>query len=236
LGEAHDYDYHSQDGAQVTTSISASGTPVLDAVVQGNLGMHIGFSRAGAFVLKAGAVTVRRMAELADIDEQILRRYRDQRWRPGWVVVTEVARGGPSITVVSGSSAGEAVIDLGAAVGPAGPVLGAGFAVRSTKGLAASFVALTEAALLWRGRSVQDRWWSSEPRLRDRGVLPDEGGWPGGGDDAVTDHGVTDHGVTDHGVTDHGVTGDGVTGDAVPQVVDIEYPEDLPSHHGGLIL
>ncbi|GII23851.1 hypothetical protein [Planosporangium mesophilum] len=216
-GEPVDYDYSSHDGAQVSTRLAAAGAPALGvvgaagapalgAVGNGNLEMHVRFSRQGAFVLKAGAVTVRRIADQAGVDEQILERYGQGRWRREWVLVSEVARGGPSITIVSGSDDGEAVIDLGAA-GPTGsPLLAAGFGVRSRKGLAAAFVTATEAALLWRGRRVYDPWWSSEPKLVDRGGVPRGGETPGDPDGGGPDHG----------------------GRRAGHLAEVEYPEDLP--------
>jgi hypothetical protein len=201
-GEPVNYDYSSHDGAEVSMRLAASGVPALDAVTVGNIGMHIRFSRQGAFVLKANTVTVRRIADLAKIDEQILEQYRKRRWQPGWVLVSEVAQGGPSITIVSGSKEGEAVIDLGTtAAATGGPLIGAGFGMRSTKGLAASFITPTEATLLWRGRCVYDRWWLSQPRLNDR--CTDVRG------DADVGH-------------DH-------AGGSIPQVVEVEHPEDLPA-------
>ena len=213
-GQPVSYDYSSQDGAEVNMRLSVAGVPALAAVVAGNMGMHIRFARPGAFVLKARSVTVRRIAELAAVDRQILDRYREKRWESGWVLVSEVARGGPSITIVSGSNRGEAVVDLGAGVGGgAGPLIGAGFGVASGNGLAASFISPTEATLLWRGRRVYDRW-LRQPRVVDRG------------------EGLREDEVLDYEV--RAGRGAGTGREQPPEVIEIEYPQDLPAlaEHG----
>ncbi|MEV4496132.1 hypothetical protein AB0J84_10545 [Micromonospora arborensis] len=166
------YDYASHDGAQVSTWVAADGDPVISGIAQGNAGLRIRFSRAGAFVLKADKVTVQSLANLADVDRRILARHRAGKWERDWVLVSEVARGGPAITVVSGSSDGEAFVDLGvtaAAVGQPLAAAGAGIALGNRRGLAGYFVSLAETPLLWRGRTVRDPWWSSKTWMSERG-------------------------------------------------------------------
>lgn len=166
------YDYASHDGAQVSTWLAADGDPTVSGIAQGNAGLRIRFSRAGAFVLKADEVTVQSLANLADVDRRILARHRAGKWERGWVLVSEVARGGPAITVVSGSSDGEAFVDLGVTAAAAGQPLaaaGAGIALGTRRGLAGYFVSPTETTLLWRGRCVRDPWWSSKTSMTDRG-------------------------------------------------------------------
>lgn len=195
------YDYASHDGAQVSTWLAADGDPTVSGIAQGNAGLRIRFSRAGAFVLKAEGVTVRSLANLADVDRRILARHRAGRWAKEWVLVSEVARGGPAITVVSGSSDGEAFVDLGVTAAPAGQPLATaatGIALGSRRGLAGYFVSPTETTLLWRGRCVRDRWWASEARMGDRG------------DQVHADLGPKIEGVE-------------------PHVIEIEHPEDVPT-------
>jgi hypothetical protein len=167
-GEPIAYDYSSHDGAEIRIGLSAQDLPGAPAVPAGHVGLHIRFSRSGAFVLKADAVRVQRVADLAALDRQILDRYRANDWRREWIVVTEVVIGGPSVTIVSAGSGGEAVVDLGA--GPSGAGLpGAACAVTMSSGLAASFVASAQTALMWRGRCVHDRRWRRKAVMNDRG-------------------------------------------------------------------
>jgi hypothetical protein len=197
-GAPVDFNYSSHDGAQVSTWLAASGDPTGSGIVEGNAGLRIRFSRPGAFVLKANAVRVDRIANLADVDRRILARHAGGTWPTEWVLVSEVARGGPAVTVVSGSREGEAFVDLGAAVAPAGQPLvdaGAGLGIGSTRGLAASFASPTETTLLWRGRCVHDRWWSSAARLGDARGTPSDA--------------------------------DADPGDPAPRIVEVEHPEDL---------
>jgi hypothetical protein len=162
-GEPVTYDYSSADGAEVSIDLSAPAVPA------GHLGLQVRFSRGGAFVLKADRVTIQRVPDLAGIDHQILEMYQEGAWKRDWVVVTEVAHGGPSVTLVSAGSQSTAVVDLGAVGGASGAVLpGTKCAVTRASGLAAAFAAPTRTALMWRGRCVHDRRWR-KPVMDDRG-------------------------------------------------------------------
>ncbi|GAA5193953.1 hypothetical protein GCM10023322_57130 [Rugosimonospora acidiphila] len=218
-GTPVDYDCSSYDGAQVHVRLAAPLDPVLTGVVGGNIGMRVDFSRQGAFVLRAKAVAVRRITNVDALDEQILSRYEKKIWRREWIVVTEVAEGGPSVMLVSGGTSSGAVVDLGVAVAGV-DVVGADCRLGTASGLAASFIGAQRMTLLWRGRCVHSRWWSRRRWLDDRQTPSEDGIDPGGTDLSGTDPGGTDPGGTDPG-------GDG-TGGEFPEIVDIEYPEDLP--------
>lgn len=205
-GAPVEYDYSSSDGAEVDIRLRVPLDPVLDAVPVGNVGMRVRFSRRGAFVLKASEVSVSRIGDLAKVDEQILHRHAAGQWPREWVLISEVARGGPSVVLVAGSTEGGAVVDLGlAGATPGGRQLGAGCRLEKSTGLAASFIATTPTALLWRGRRVHHGRWGGRSRLVDRGT-------PGEAGALAADPGV-------------------VVGRA--EVIDIEYPEDLPFREAG---
>jgi hypothetical protein len=200
-GTPIDYNYGSSDGAEVSTWLAGSGDPAISGIATGNAGLRIQFSRAGAFVLQANRVVVRRVANLAEVDRRILAKHSGGGWRPEWVLVSEVALGGPAITVVSGGSTAEAFVDLGATVAPGGQPLaaaGAGLGFGTTKHVAASFVSPAETALLWRGRCVRDRWWWSDPKISNRGKEVPAAADAGG------------------------------VGNLVPYLVEVEHPDDLP--------
>jgi hypothetical protein len=190
------YDYSSNDGTQVDLRAAASLDPTPQAVAGGNLGLQVEFSREGAFLLRAGAVRVSRIADLAELDRQILGRHERRSWPPEWIVVSEVAEGGPSITLISGGKQGRAVVDLGVtAAGAGGDLIGMGCRLEAASSLAASFVSATRTALLWRGRCVhisrfRRKSWMDDRRTSNELDLPQGTG---------------------------------------PRVINIEYPEDLPS-------
>ncbi|SCL29917.1 hypothetical protein GA0070624_3975 [Micromonospora rhizosphaerae] len=200
VGVPTSFDYASSDGAEVRSWVGANGEP-LPGMVSGNAGLRIRFSRAGAFVLKAGAVRTRQIVELDTLDGLLVQRYQRGDWRREWVLVTEVAQGGPVLILVSASADGEAVVDLGVKAVAAGAPLaggGTGVSVGSSRGLAATFTSQRQTTVLWRGRCVQDRWWQDGPRIeatRGREDGP-------------------------------GMVGPSATA-AEPTVIEVEYPEDL---------
>ncbi|MCC2280780.1 hypothetical protein LKL35_36215 [Streptomyces sp. ET3-23] len=58
------------------------------------MGLRLEFRRGGSFVLKAKAVRVSRLADLAGVEDQVLDLYRRGKWRREWVLVMEVASAG----------------------------------------------------------------------------------------------------------------------------------------------
>ncbi|MFC7549333.1 hypothetical protein [Plantactinospora sp. GCM10030261] len=172
--EPVDYDYSSSHGAEVSTTVAAGTDPALAGVVSGNAALRVRFTRPGAFVLRAASVRIHRIVNLAEVEERILEMFDAGRWRREWVLVSEVARGGPTLTLVSNGTDGEAVVDLGV-TGAAGVPLAqarAGLRISRERGLAAKFVGAGESAVLWRGRRVRDPWFGV-PRVADRGDQED---------------------------------------------------------------
>ena len=126
------------------------------------------------------------------------------------MVVSEVARAAALVMLVSGSSAGEAYVDLGVGPGAAGAPLtavGAGLRVGTTRGLAASFAGPGPVEVLWRGRLVRDRWWLAAAELRDRGSA----------EPTQRDRGPAEP------------AGEPRPDDVGAAVLELEHPEDLPS-------
>ena len=73
------------DGAEVSSRLGASVDAAASGIAAGNVGLHVRFSRQGAFVLRAQRVTVQRIGNLADVDRQILARAsRAGGSRAGW--------------------------------------------------------------------------------------------------------------------------------------------------------
>lgn len=190
-GAPTDYTYVSSDGAEVSGGVNASVDPAFTGIPVGNAGLRVRFSRAGAFVLHADRVAVRRIGNLQEVDERILAAYQGGAWKRQWVLVSEVARAAAVLVIVSAGREGEAVVDLGVNLDGLGqPLASAGTALRiaTRKGIAASFASSTGAAVLWQGRQVRDRWWRSAPEVR--GTEPQRGttavpGPASGGQDRV---------------------------------------------------
>ena len=199
VGEPVDYDYTSSNGAEVT--IGASTTIPAGGAADASLELDARFSRAGAFILKSNSVAVHRIADVARVHNEILQRYADKTWLLPWVVVTEVAVGGPTIVLISASNQAHACVKLDVdSVVPGAPMLGAGFALTSSRAIAASFVSRTRTGVLWRGQRVEDPWFR-RPRIDDR------------------DHELVSEPAAPSVADTPAVA-------ATPYVVDIEYPQD----------
>ncbi|MFH9890037.1 hypothetical protein ACH4OQ_12535 [Streptomyces luteogriseus] len=172
-GSATDYEYASQGGVTVTagTAINAA-LPVADAYA----GVTYRFTRAGAFVLKAYGATVRRLANVGDVETGMLRLHETDKWQAGWTVVTEVTTAQSVLTLISESEDTEVSVGLRAAVQlPTAEVSATPrFVLGNWRGSAVKLLTDSPTALLWRGLYVDD------PILRRargavRGTSEDEG-------------------------------------------------------------
>ncbi|WP_405758777.1 hypothetical protein [Streptomyces sp. NBC_00073] len=157
-GAPSDYDH--SDGASLSFVTGASaGAVEAPWLPSGHVGLRLDFTRAGAFVLKAKGVRVTRIGNLAEVESGVLDLYRRGLWRREWVLVTEVAVGGPVIVVVARESGARAVVDLGAEAVAGGLDLGrvrGSLGVGFRHGLAAQFATRERSAVLWRGMYVSD--------------------------------------------------------------------------------
>jgi hypothetical protein len=167
-GSGTSYSYSSAGGVEITPRLEAQASPEFTGIANGNAALGIKFSRAAACVLMADAVEVRRVANLDLVDQAVLDAYRRKSWKRDWVFVSEVAIGGPVLSIVAATAQGEATIDLGAGVQPGGTPLGrvhAGLRFGFTKDVAASFATTKESAVMWRGHYVHD------PLFRKAGLV-----------------------------------------------------------------
>ncbi|WTW92544.1 hypothetical protein OG216_03755 [Streptomycetaceae bacterium NBC_01309] len=207
VGDMGKLDYTSGKGVVVETGVPRVGvdTPV---VVAGG-GVTYRFDRRGAFVLRTQDARVHRVADLDGVMTAMLRLHEEGRWKPGWIAVTEVVRGGPALVLVADDKGVHATVHARAEV-PAGAaaVVGgrAGFALSPDSSVQTSFVSDSEVAVMWRGHLVRDPLWRAA-RVDERG-----------GDDADGDGGG---GV---GV-DVGVDTDDA--DTEAWVEELELPDDL---------
>ncbi|MFF5654518.1 hypothetical protein ACFY8N_39820 [Streptomyces collinus] len=178
-GAASDYDH--SDGATLSFVTSASVGEVAHAgwLPSGHVGLRLEFRQGGSFVLKAKAVRVSRLADLAGVEAHVLDLYRRGKWRREWVLVTEVAVGGPVIVVIAKESGAHAVVNLGAdaVVGEfdLGRVRGS-LDIGSESGLGARFTTREQSAVLWRGMYVSDGLIGSA-RLKQRGETEPAARW-----------------------------------------------------------
>ncbi|MEV8531530.1 hypothetical protein [Streptomyces sp. NPDC051211] len=170
-GAAADYDYSSGAEVSLTTRVSGQLPDAAGAPVSGGGGLVVDFRRSGAFILKSHAVRVHRIDNLDAVEKAVIALHTRLRWNPDWVIVTEVARGGPSITVISKEAGAQSVLDLGLAVTGAGVDLAAArtgmrFSHRSRDAWAS--VTTEESTVLWRGRYVNEGWFG-RTTVRERG-------------------------------------------------------------------
>ena len=156
-GAATDIDYSSHDGVKVATYASGGIGAGLRGIAEGHAALKFSFTRGGAFVFTSYGVQTNRIDKLDEVDKAILDAYSRGSWRPSWVTVFEVARGGPTIILVAQEADAGALVDLGADIpaGLADPARAkAGLTVNNRHGLAGMFVTAEPATILWRGRYV----------------------------------------------------------------------------------
>ncbi|WP_437096779.1 hypothetical protein [Streptomyces sp. enrichment culture] len=157
VGVEGDIEYTSSDGVTRSAGLTRPGVTTLAAEARGDMGYT--FTRKGAFVLRTRDATVHRLAGLDAVERCVLELHRQRKWRPDWVVITEVLVGGPGLVLVSAGRTGEATVRLSgqAAVDPTTAVaVRPSFTVESRQGLAAGFASTAPTALMWRGYRVHD--------------------------------------------------------------------------------
>jgi hypothetical protein len=159
LGVPSDYDYSAGAALYFVTGGSAGQVANTSWLPSGHVGLMLDFRHTGAFVLKAKAVEVSRISNLAEVEAHIIDLYRRGRWKRHWVIVTEVAVGGPAVVLIADRSGAKAGVNLGADavvgdfdLGRIRGNLGVGF----EQGLAAKFTTRGKSAVLWRGMYVSD--------------------------------------------------------------------------------
>ena len=171
VGPPSDYDYSSGATISQETALFGQTTHEYAGLASGSAGLVVDFHRGGAFILKADAVRVCRIDNLNEIEAAILDLYSRGMWLREWVVVTEVARGGPSVTLIAEDAGAKAAVGLSAGVasGGADPTgVHGGLRLGYQRGLAASFITSETSAVLWRGRYVNDGWFG-RTAVRERG-------------------------------------------------------------------
>jgi hypothetical protein len=184
-GTPVNYDYCSGDGAEVRLKVSGAG-----GLLPGKLCLDVRFARAGACLLKAHDVVVTRVGDLEAVDQRIIESFKRKVWQRQWTVITEIAWGGPSATIISNSKTGTAMVDLGVQADLQGLPMGRLSVAPQLawhSGLAASFLAKEPAALLWRGRQIVGRFRAA--RLRGDGLeVSDSSPAQEEGDDVYLDY------------------------------------------------
>ncbi|MGW7081716.1 hypothetical protein [Streptomyces sp. NPDC054866] len=158
-GTPTDYNYRAGASISFITGGSIGEVTNTSWLPSGHVGVLMDFRRSGAFVLKAKTVRVTRISNLAEVQAAVLDLYRNKKWEREWVIVTEVAVGGPLVVFVAGQSGAKAGVHLGAdaVIGDfdLGRVRG-NLSVGFEQGLAAKFATRERSAILWRGMYVDD--------------------------------------------------------------------------------
>jgi len=162
------YDLTTSRGVQVTTKLDAAMT--LEGVAPVNAGIGFRFASSGAFAFTAVGCVVTQMENLISVLQQMLTRAMHGGWNEKWVVATTAVAAKRSIMAVSGSNASEANLDLGidlssitgtASVGLGKAAANAGFTVR--KEMAATFLALEPAVVMYEAWHIHMGLWSTKP-------------------------------------------------------------------------
>lgn len=171
VGAKTAYSYSSSRGVEVTVRSGVDADAPMKGVAKGNAALGIKFSRAAAFVLMADDAEVERIASLEVVDRAVLAAFQSNAWRPEWIYISEVVMGAPSLTVISATADGEAVVDLAGGLRPGATELGrvgakVGFGYK--KDLAASFVTADKSAVMWRGHYVRNPLLGG-PTIKERG-------------------------------------------------------------------
>lgn len=154
-------------GSATVSGVSLDGKGQFDPpnipVADAKVGLSLGFSGAGEFLLRAMAFSVQGIANLHEVEREVLDRAKQQdQWRPEWIFVTEVMVAERSIAAVAKSSNAEVILDLG--VSATSPVLELGELSLTSKvlrqrNMAAMSLSLYPDVLTYRARRVEKGWW-----------------------------------------------------------------------------
>ncbi|WP_329220518.1 hypothetical protein OG352_27440 [Streptomyces sp. NBC_01485] len=175
-GDMGTLDYASHDGVTRSGGLTRSGVDAVVASARGDASYT--FTRKGAFVLRSADVTVHRLANLEAVRRGVLELHEKGEWRPGWVVITEVAIGGPGLLLVSAGRSASANVRMRAqaALDPTvQATLAPSFEVEHQEGLAASLDSPGRSALMWRGYKVKDPLLREATFAEQRGEEADDG-------------------------------------------------------------
>ncbi|MEU2265087.1 hypothetical protein ABZ568_01270 [Streptomyces olindensis] len=159
VGVPSDYNYSAGASVSFVTGGSVGEAANTSWLPSGHVGVLLDFRRIGAFVLKAKSVRVTRIGNLAEVEARVIDLYRQKKWKREWVIVTEVAVGGPVVVLIADQSKAKAGVNLGAdaVIGEfdLGRIRG-NFGVGFEQGLAAKFTTQNKSVVLWRGMYVSD--------------------------------------------------------------------------------
>jgi hypothetical protein len=167
-----------------STEIQGTGTASEPTGVVGHVeaSMHMSFSAARAFVVRAAHVQGKQIANVLKVESEISRRQKvSPFWEKKWIYIQEVVTAQPCIMVVSEASGAEATVKAAGS----GPGLG-GFAQLFEAGTSLQLsgavsnvqqvVTRERAPLMWRGRWLHGllrRSWTSRDRDDEETVPPD---------------------------------------------------------------
>jgi len=147
------------------------------AIGQAEAGMHMTFSAARAFVVRAARVKGVKITNVLEVEAEIRRRRSaGSSWEKDWIYVQEVVTARPCIMVVSEASGAETTVKAtGSGTGFAGfaQLLGAGAVLQLTGDVSSvqQIVTGERAPFMWRGRWLRG---ALRQRFVDRGSLDEE--------------------------------------------------------------
>jgi hypothetical protein len=171
---ATEYSYFHNSEVTASGSLDVAA-PLSELVGAAEGNFNVSFKSRGAFILKASNVQVLRISNLLDVEKQVLTLRRRADWADRWIICTEVAQGGPAMTLVASDGGATASIGLSGGVAGVGDVSG-GLGLQAQSGLRAGFVTPARTAVLWRGHYLSTPF-MARAALRERGSsAPDRPG------------------------------------------------------------
>lgn len=109
---AQDVQYTSSKGTKIGTGVNADVANVANAAIK------IDFSRAGAFVFHAAQLRLHRLENRAEVGQQIVQAYRDNKWNKDWLMIEALHTADAATIIVSEDSSAGIVLGARAAAIP----------------------------------------------------------------------------------------------------------------------
>lgn len=157
--------YNSHDGVSTVFKVAGSAPAVGSALATADAGVSIKFSRAEAVVFEANGCTIEAISDLANVGDQLVKRYQAKKWNPEFYVITEVVKAHASTILISSGSSAAIELRAGGKLEAAGfslADLNAQFKVVSTNGMGFEIVSHTKLSPLFKAWRVRPRFWRTD--------------------------------------------------------------------------
>lgn len=99
-----DLEHNSYGSVQVTTKLSGVGAPVGSTLTELDAGIIVEFSRENSVLFKANNTTSPSIGDSNKVGIEIVNLYKEGKWNPNWVVITELINAESATILISNSS------------------------------------------------------------------------------------------------------------------------------------